>query len=167
MAWWSGYRRFFRVGGASRVISVPLVRCGPCRRTDVVLPAFVACGRFDVVESIGGGVEAVAVGLVGPARRLRFRYGRLLAGGAHDRLQQGPQEVEFHRRPELAPRPQHLDRHIVPGDRPLPMDHGDRVPPNRVEVKGSNAQQRPTPRVSSITDRTWSKGRPTRYRGRS
>jgi hypothetical protein len=38
------------------------------------------------------------------------------------------------------------------------MDHGDRVPPNRVEIKGFNAQQRSTPRVSSITDRTWSKG---------
>lgn len=58
--WWSGYRRFVRSGGASRAIFVPRVRCGRCRITDALLPAFVFCGRLDVVESIGSVLEAVA-----------------------------------------------------------------------------------------------------------
>jgi hypothetical protein len=68
MTWWSGYRRFVRVVGASRAMFVPRARCGPCGRTDAVLPAFVLCGRLDTVESIGAVVGRVgAVGGVRPA----------------------------------------------------------------------------------------------------
>lgn len=50
---------------------VPRVRCGGCRVTDAVLPAFVLVGRLDVVESIGEVVEEVVVGPGGvrPAAR--------------------------------------------------------------------------------------------------
>ena len=65
MSWWSGYRRFVREGGASRAIFVPRVRCGRCRMTDAVLPAFVLSGRLDVVETIGAVIEEVAVGAGG------------------------------------------------------------------------------------------------------
>jgi hypothetical protein len=41
---------------------VPRVRCGRCQITDALLPAFVFCGRLDVVESIGEVLEAVTVG---------------------------------------------------------------------------------------------------------
>lgn len=64
-SWWSGYRRFVRVGGVSRAIFVPRVRCGPCAKTDAVLPAFVFCGRLDAVETIGAVIEEVAVGAGG------------------------------------------------------------------------------------------------------
>ena len=60
--WWSGYRRFVRAGGASRAIFVPRVRCGRCRITDALLPAFALRGRLDVVESIGAVLEAVTFG---------------------------------------------------------------------------------------------------------
>lgn len=65
MTWWSGYRRFVRVVGGSQAIFVPRARCGPCGRTDAVLPAFVLCGRLDTVESIGAVAEAVAAGVGG------------------------------------------------------------------------------------------------------
>lgn len=75
--WWSGYRRFVRVGGRSAAIFVPRVRCGACVKTDAVLPAFVLTGRLDVVESIGEVIEAVVVGPGGvrpAARRLEVPY---------------------------------------------------------------------------------------------
>jgi len=62
MSWWSGYCRFVRAGGVSRAIFVRRVRCGRCEITDALLPAFVSCGRLDVVESIGEVLEAVVVG---------------------------------------------------------------------------------------------------------
>ncbi len=65
MSFWSGYRRFVRADGVSRAIFVPRVRCGRCRATDVLLPAFVAVGRLDVVESIGAVVEEVVDGAGG------------------------------------------------------------------------------------------------------
>lgn len=65
MSWWSGYRRFVRVGGASRGMFVPRVRCGGCRKTDAVLPAFVLCGRLDAVATIGAVVEEVVAGVGG------------------------------------------------------------------------------------------------------
>jgi hypothetical protein len=63
--WWSGYRRFVRAGGVSRAIFVRRVRCGPCAKTDVVLPAFVLCGRLDAVETIGAVLEDVTSGSSG------------------------------------------------------------------------------------------------------
>jgi ribosomal protein S27AE len=65
MSWWSGYRRFVRVGGVSRPIFVPRVRCGRCAKTDAVLPAFVLCGRLDVVETVGAVVEGIVAGVGG------------------------------------------------------------------------------------------------------
>ena len=63
--WWSGYRRFVRADGSCHAIFVPRVRCGRCDATDAVLPAFVVCGRLDVVDSIGGVVEEVVSGAGG------------------------------------------------------------------------------------------------------
>ena len=63
--WWSGYRRFVRAGGSCHAIFVPRVRCGRCRATDAVLPAFVVCSRLDAVEVIGGVVEEVVAGVGG------------------------------------------------------------------------------------------------------
>lgn len=65
MTWWSGYRRFVRAGGVSRAIFVPRVRCGRCRITDALLPAFVLSGRLDAVETIGAVIEDVAGGAQG------------------------------------------------------------------------------------------------------
>lgn len=65
MSWWSGYRRFVRVGGASWAIFVPRARCGPCARTDAVLPAFVLCNHLDAVEAIGAVVEEIVTGTGG------------------------------------------------------------------------------------------------------
>lgn len=77
MTFWSGYRRFVRADGVSRAIFVRRVRCGRCRVTDVLLPAFVAVGRLDVVESIGTVVEEVVGGAGGvrpAAARLDVPY---------------------------------------------------------------------------------------------
>jgi hypothetical protein len=63
--WWSGYRRFVRAEGLSRAIFVPRARCGGCQKTDAVLPAFVFCGRLDVVETIGELIVQVAGGVSG------------------------------------------------------------------------------------------------------
>jgi ribosomal protein S27AE len=72
--WWSGYRRFVRVGGLCHAVFVPRVRCGRCRATDAVLPAFVVCSRLDVVDTIGGVVEEV-VGGAGGVRPAAARVG--------------------------------------------------------------------------------------------
>jgi len=60
--WWSGYRRFVRAGGTGRAMFVRRVRCGACRVTHAVLPAFLLSGRGDVVETIGAVIEAVVAG---------------------------------------------------------------------------------------------------------
>lgn len=41
---------------------VPRARCGRCRVTHALLPAFVVAGRLDVVETIGAVIEAVVDG---------------------------------------------------------------------------------------------------------
>ena len=63
--WWSGYRRFVRAGGSCHAIFVPRVRCGRCKATDAVLPAFVVCSRLDAVEVVGAVVEEVVAGAGG------------------------------------------------------------------------------------------------------
>lgn len=63
--WWSGYRRFVRAGGSCYAMFVPRVRCGRCKATDAVLPAFVVCSRLDVAEVIGAVVEEVVAGIGG------------------------------------------------------------------------------------------------------
>lgn len=72
-SWWSGYRRHVRVAGRCVVIWVKRVRCGDCRATHALLPAFVARGRLDVVETIGAVLDEVVGGDGGirpPAGRL-------------------------------------------------------------------------------------------------
>lgn len=62
---WSGYRRFIRLDGLCRAVFVPRARCGRCRVTHALLPAFVVVGRLDVVETIGAVIEEVAGGPLG------------------------------------------------------------------------------------------------------
>lgn len=63
--WWSGYRRFVRADGSCHAMFVPRVRCGRCKATDAVLPAFVVLGRLDAVDVIGAVVEEVVDGAGG------------------------------------------------------------------------------------------------------
>jgi transposase-like protein len=65
MVRWAGYRRYVRAAGRCQKIFVPRVRCGPCRVTHALLPAFVLAGRLDVAETVGGVIEAVAGGRFG------------------------------------------------------------------------------------------------------
>ena len=65
VVFWSGYRRYVRAAGRCQKIFVPRVRCGRCRVTHVLLPAFVLVRRLDAVEVVGGVVEEVARGLGG------------------------------------------------------------------------------------------------------
>ena len=45
MVFWSGYRRFIRAGGRCRRIWVPRLRCGRCRVSHALLPAFALAWR--------------------------------------------------------------------------------------------------------------------------
>jgi len=65
MGWWSGYLRHVRHGGGCYRIFVPRVRCRPCRKSHVVLPAFVLVGRLDVAESVGEVIAEVTAGRCG------------------------------------------------------------------------------------------------------
>jgi hypothetical protein len=65
MTFWSGYRRHVRVTGRCRKIFVPRVRCGRCRVTHALLPAFVLAWRLDVVETVGAVIIEVAGGVSG------------------------------------------------------------------------------------------------------
>ena len=62
MQFWSGYRRQIREDGRGRSMWVPRVRCDRCRATHALFPAFVLVGRLDVVETVGGVLEAVVEG---------------------------------------------------------------------------------------------------------
>ena len=69
---WSGYQRQVREAGQYWRIWVPRVRCGPCKVTHALLPAFVVAGRLDVAETIGAVIDEVVGGDGGvrpPARR--------------------------------------------------------------------------------------------------
>src|SRR3974390_527165 len=50
LVFWSGCRRYVRAAGRCQKIFVPRVRCGRCRVTHALLPAFVLAGRLDAVE---------------------------------------------------------------------------------------------------------------------
>ena len=65
MVFWSGYRRHVRVAGRCRKIFVPRLRCGRCRVTHALLPAFVLAWRLDAAEVIGTAITAVAGGRCG------------------------------------------------------------------------------------------------------
>lgn len=56
----SGYWRDVRTGGGTgRRVWVRRAQCVVCRRSHALLPSFLFQGRLDVVEDIGGVVEAV------------------------------------------------------------------------------------------------------------
>jgi len=76
MGWWSGYWRDVRGGGRCGRLFLPRARCGACRVTHVLLPAFLLAGRLDVVESIGSVIEEVSggAGVRPAARRLDVPY---------------------------------------------------------------------------------------------
>jgi transposase-like protein len=65
LVFWSGYRRHVRACGRCQKIFVPRLRCGPCRVTHALLPAFVLAWRLDAAEAIGTVIAAVAGGACG------------------------------------------------------------------------------------------------------
>ena len=65
MTFWSGYRRYVRVGGRCRKIFVPRLRCGRCGVSHVLLPAFVLAWRLDVAGTAGAVIGQVAAGVCG------------------------------------------------------------------------------------------------------
>jgi hypothetical protein len=77
MTFWSGYRRHVRDAGRCRKIFVPRLRCGRCRVTHALLPAFVLAWRLDTAEAVGGVIGQVAGGVCGvrpAAARLGVPY---------------------------------------------------------------------------------------------
>ena len=65
LVFWSGYWRHVRAAGRCRKIFVPRVRCGPCRVSHALLPAFVLAWRLDVAETVGAVIGQVAGGVCG------------------------------------------------------------------------------------------------------
>ncbi len=65
LMFWSGYRRHVRAAGRCRKIFVPRLRCGRCRVTHALLPAFVLAWRLDAAEVIGTVITGVAGGAAG------------------------------------------------------------------------------------------------------
>ena len=69
LVFWSGYWRHVRAGGPAggrcRKMFVPRVRCGPCRVSHALLPAFVLAWRLDVAETVGAVIGQVAGGACG------------------------------------------------------------------------------------------------------
>jgi hypothetical protein len=65
MTFWSGYRRYVRRAGLCRKIFIPRLRCGSCKVTHALLPAFVLAWRLDVAETVGTVIAAVAGGACG------------------------------------------------------------------------------------------------------
>jgi hypothetical protein len=65
MVLWSGYRRHVRAAGRCRKIFVPRLRCGRCRVSHALLPAFVLAWRLDVAETVGAVIGQVAGGVCG------------------------------------------------------------------------------------------------------
>ncbi len=71
LVFWSGYRRYVRAGGRCRRIFVPRLRCGRCRVTHALLPAFVLAWRLDAAEAIGTVIGTVIAGVGGGAGGVR------------------------------------------------------------------------------------------------
>src|SRR5260370_5848344 len=65
MVLWSGYWRHVRAAGRCRRIFVPRERCGRCRVSHAVLPAFVLAWRLDTAETGGAVIAEVAGGRCG------------------------------------------------------------------------------------------------------
>jgi transposase-like protein len=77
LVFWSGYWRHVRAAGRCRKIFVPRVRCGPCRVSHALLPAFVLAWRLDVAEAVGAVIGQVSGGGCGvrpAAARLGVPY---------------------------------------------------------------------------------------------
>jgi hypothetical protein len=77
MTLWSGYQRHVREAGRCRKIFVPRLRCGRCRVSHALLPAFVLAWRLDAVETVGAVLAEVAGGACGvrpAAARLGVPY---------------------------------------------------------------------------------------------
>jgi transposase-like protein len=62
LVFWSGYWRHVRAAGRCRKIFVPRLRCGRCRVSHALLPAFVLAWRLDVAETVGAVIAEVAGG---------------------------------------------------------------------------------------------------------
>jgi transposase-like protein len=62
VVFWSGYWRHVRRQQRERKIFVPRVRCGGCRVTHALLPAFVLVRRLDAAEPVGAVIGQVAAG---------------------------------------------------------------------------------------------------------
>jgi hypothetical protein len=65
MVLWAGYWRHVRAAGRCRKIFVPRLRCGCCRVSHALLPAFVLAWRLDVAETVGAVIAQVAGGVCG------------------------------------------------------------------------------------------------------
>ncbi len=65
LVFWSGYRRHVRAAGRCRKVFVPRLRCGSCRVSHALLPAFVLAWRLDVAETVGMVIAEVAGGRCG------------------------------------------------------------------------------------------------------
>ena len=77
LVFWSGYWRHVRAAGRCRKLFVPRVRCGPCRVSHALLPAFTLAWRLDVAEAVGAVIGQVAGGACGvrpAAARLGVPY---------------------------------------------------------------------------------------------
>src|SRR5438552_1290225 len=98
MVLWAGYWRHVRAAGRCRKIFVPRLRCGPCRVSHALLPAFVLAWRLDVAETVGAVIAEVAGGGCGvrpaaarqavpytTARGWVRRFGRRARGGGDRR----------------------------------------------------------------------------------
>ena len=73
MVFWSGYERSVRVDGRCWRLWLRRARCGACRVSHALVPAFCLVGRLDVVDSVGVAVTSVVAGGAGVrpvARRL-------------------------------------------------------------------------------------------------
>jgi Domain of unknown function (DUF6431) len=62
LVFWSGYRRHVREGGRCRKIFVPRLRCGRCRVSHALLPAFVLAWRLDTAGTVGAVLAGVCGG---------------------------------------------------------------------------------------------------------
>jgi len=65
LVFWSGYLRHVREAGRCRKIFVPRLRCGLCRVSHALVPAFVLAWRLDVAETVGSVLAQVAGGVCG------------------------------------------------------------------------------------------------------
>lgn len=65
MVFWSGYERSVRFDGRCWRLWLRRARCGRCRVSHALIPAFCLMGRLDVVDCVGEAVTAVVAGVVG------------------------------------------------------------------------------------------------------